>query len=59
MLKNNFQICKRMDGIRYVSCKSAKDRTAMSVTLEEVTVLKKEHDLSAELFNHALDALRR
>ncbi|KAL7643148.1 UNVERIFIED_CONTAM: hypothetical protein RMT77_006438 [Armadillidium vulgare] len=51
-------ICKCMDGIRFTSCKSAKDRTAMSVTLEEVNFLQEEFDLSQTELKVALDCLR-
>lgn len=54
-----FQICWRMNGIRFISCKSAKDRTSMSVTLEQCSILKRKHNLQPEIFNHAIDAMRR
>ena len=48
-----------MNGIRFISCKSAKDRTSMSITLEQCSILKRKHNLQPETFNHAIDAMRR
>jgi len=52
------EISHRMNGIRLTTCKSAKDRTAMAVTLEATRILQREHNLPSELFLKTLNTMR-
>jgi len=51
--------CRLMDGLRFTSCKSAKDRTGMAVTLEQCRVLVREFQLPAKHVPYALSTMRR
>ncbi|XP_043247281.1 inositol polyphosphate-4-phosphatase type I A-like isoform X2 [Amphibalanus amphitrite] len=52
------QICRAVSGIRFCSCKSAKDRTSMSVTLEQVNILSRELQLASAERPRALALMR-
>ncbi len=53
------QLCRRMRGGRLTSCKSGKDRTSMSVTLEECSLLRFNHHLHNDTFMKTLSTMRR
>jgi inositol polyphosphate-4-phosphatase len=59
ILQLSSQICRRMRGLRFTSCKSAKDRTGMSITLEQANILATEYHLAEHELSKALDCMRR
>lgn len=52
------QIVIHLDGIRFTSCKSGKDRTGMAVSLEQTNILSREFDLADTEYNKALSTFR-
>ena len=57
------EIVREVNGIRITCCKSAKDRTGMSITLEEIRfcfeTFQFDQAKSGHLFQTMLDTLRR
>lgn len=52
-------ICRGLHGLRLTSCKSAKDRTAMAITVEQCRILQNEFHLPANNMQSVLDTMRR
>ncbi|KAA3681630.1 inositol polyphosphate-4-phosphatase [Paragonimus westermani] len=59
LLEYASEITQAFGGLRLTSCKSAKDRTSMSVTLEQIRWLKNAEGLHESNFQSALQCLRR
>ena len=57
------ELVRRLGGMKVTCCKSAKDRTGMSVTLEEARfafqVLNLKPEINKHLFQTLLDSLRK
>lgn len=51
-------ITRALSGLRVTSCKSAKDRTGMAVTLEQTRVLQQEFHLPSANLQNVLDVVR-
>ncbi|XP_065177495.1 inositol polyphosphate-4-phosphatase type I A-like [Sycon ciliatum] len=58
ILRLSEEISHRIFAGRLTSCKSAKDRTAMAVTLEQCHILLRDHGLLHSDFQQALDSMR-
>lgn len=58
-LSLSLKLCRNLEGGRVISCKSAKDRTAMSVTLEQAHILTREMNMDSSCFQQAIDTMRR
>ncbi|XP_077518421.1 inositol polyphosphate-4-phosphatase type I A-like isoform X2 [Amblyomma americanum] len=52
------EACRRMRGLRFTSCKSAKDRTGMSVTLEQGQILLQDFGLDSKEVPRAVACMR-
>ncbi|GAB6021350.1 hypothetical protein CHUAL_003960 [Chamberlinius hualienensis] len=52
------RITRQLGGLRFTSCKSAKDRSSMSVTLEQLMILKEDFNLADHEVHRALDCMR-
>lgn len=57
------QLARRLNAIKFTCCKSAKDRTGMSITLEETrfvfNFLQLKQEIHQHLFQTILDTLRK
>jgi len=58
ILTQSAQAARRLNGSRFISCKSGKDRTGMSVTYEECQILADRHQMDPKFMQHALDVTR-
>ena len=52
-------VCGAVAGLEFISCKSAKDRTAMGVTLQQVRILQSEFHLPVNNMQTVLNTMRR
>jgi hypothetical protein len=53
------ELTRLLNGIRVTNCKSGKDRTGVSVSLEQCFILVREHHFDNSLMQYTLNDLRR
>lgn len=58
IIQEGSHLCRLLGAGRVTSCKSAKDRTGMSVTLEQIHLLRDNHGLSEELVTRTVSTMR-
>ena len=58
-LSSLVKISLKILGLKFINCKSGKDRTGMAATLEQIQILSREYDLAEHEYQKALDAMRR
>ncbi|RLN26821.1 hypothetical protein BBJ28_00004349 [Nothophytophthora sp. Chile5] len=58
IIQESSRLCRLLGAGRVTSCKSAKDRTSMSVTLEQVRLLSEHHGLPEEFVVRTVSTMR-
>ncbi|KAI9911547.1 hypothetical protein PsorP6_009288 [Peronosclerospora sorghi] len=58
IIQESSRLCRLLGAGRVTSCKSAKDRTSMSVTLEQVRLLSENHGLPDEFAVRTVSTMR-
>ncbi|CAH0515515.1 unnamed protein product [Peronospora belbahrii] len=58
IIQESSHLCRLLGAGRVTSCKSAKDRTSMSVTLEQVRLLSENHGLPEEFTVRTVSTMR-
>ncbi|TYZ61094.1 hypothetical protein PybrP1_004555, partial [[Pythium] brassicae (nom. inval.)] len=58
IIQESSRLCRLLGAGRVTSCKSAKDRTGMSVTLEQIQLLSEHHALPHELVVRTVSTMR-
>ena len=58
IVQESSNLCRLLGAGRATSCKSAKDRTSMSVTLEQVRLLSENHGLPEEFVVRTVSTMR-
>jgi hypothetical protein len=58
IIQESSRLCRLLGGGRVTSCKSAKDRTGMSVTLEQIQLLSDHHGLPQEYVIRTVSTMR-